>query len=285
LAAEVSEHREPDASKQSNAARLRAKQGAAATGPAGAGASGDGEVTAARRRAEIEANLIALRERIWRACAGAERDPRDITVIAVTKTFPASDIRLLAALGIMNIGENRDQEAAQKAAACADLPLTWHFVGQLQTNKCRSVVRYADFVHSVDRPKLVAALSAAAVRAAREIGCLIQVDLSADAARPGPPAGVQRGGAAPSDVLDLAAAVVAADALRLDGVMAIAPLDMPAADAFHRLAEVAATVRAEHPDATVISAGMSGDLEDAIAHGATHVRVGTSLLGSRPPVR
>jgi pyridoxal phosphate enzyme (YggS family) len=240
------------------------------------------------RRAELEANLAAVRARVDHACAVAGRDPGEVTVIAVTKTFPASDIRLLAELGVVDIGENRDQEAAPKAAACADLPLVWHFVGQLQTNKCKSAVRYTHLVHSVDRPKLVAALSRAAAAAGREIGCLVQVDLGGDGGG-GAAAGEgdleARGGAPPDAVRGLADSVAAADGLHLAGVMTIAPLDRPAAVAFERLAELAAAVRQEHPQATVISAGMSSDLEDAITHGATHVRVGTSLLGSRPPVR
>jgi pyridoxal phosphate enzyme (YggS family) len=239
------------------------------------------------RRAELEANLAAVRARVDHACWAAGRDPGEVTVIAVTKTFPASDIRLLAELGVVDIGENRDQEAAPKAAACADLALVWHFVGQLQTNKCKSVARYTDLVHSVDRPKLVAALSRAAAVTGRDIGCLVQVDLGGDGS--GPVAGEDdleaRGGALPDAIRGLADSVAAADGLHLAGVMAIAPLDRPAAVAFERLAGVAAAVRQDHPQATVISAGMSNDLEDAIIHGATHVRVGTSLLGSRPPVR
>jgi hypothetical protein len=240
------------------------------------------------RRAELEANLAAVRARVDHACGMAGRDPGEITIIAVTKTFPVSDIRLLAELGIVDIGENRDQEAAPKAAACADLSLVWHFVGQLQTNKCRSVVRYTHLVHSVDRPKLVTALSSAAAAAERDIGCLVQVDLGG-AGEGGPMAGEgnidARGGAQPAAVPALAGSIAAADGLHLLGVMAIAPLDRPAAVAFERLAELAAAVRQHHPQATVISAGMSSDLEDAITHGATHVRVGTSLLGSRPSVR
>ena len=239
------------------------------------------------RRAELEANLAAVRARVDLACGAAGRDPGEVTVIAVTKTFPASDIRLLAELGVVDIGENRDQDAAPKAAACADLSLVWHFVGQLQTNKCKSVARYTHLVHSVDRPKLVAALSRAAAVTGRNIGCLVQVDLGGDDR--GPVAGEDgleaRGGAWPDAIPGLADSVAAADGLHLAGVMAIAPLDRPAAVAFERLAEVAAAVRQDHPHATVISAGMSNDLEDAITHGATHVRVGTSLLGSRPPVR
>lgn len=228
------------------------------------------------RRDELAANLAVLEQRVQAACAAAGRARDEITVIAVTKTFPASDIRLLASLGITDIGENRDQEAAPKVAACADLPVTWHFVGRLQTNKCRSVATYADVVHSIDRPHLVDALAAAAQRSTREIACLVQVSLDNRPAR---------GGAEPPDVPGIAARVAGTARLRLAGVMAIAPLDSPARTAFGRLAAVAATVRTEFPGASVISAGMSGDLDDAIACGATHVRVGTALLGSRAPVR
>jgi PLP dependent protein len=224
------------------------------------------------RRAELSANLAALRERVAKACSAAGRSAEEITVIAVTKTFPASDVRLLAGLGVTDVAENRDQEAAPKAAACADQPLTWHFVGQLQTNKVRSVVSYADMVHSVDRPRLVTALSREAARAGRRLGCLVQVSLEDT---PG------RGGAAEADAPGLADAVAAAPGLDLGGVMAVAPLGADPAPAFDRLARVAAVVRAAHPAATIISAGMSADLEQAIARGATHVRVGTALLGGR----
>jgi pyridoxal phosphate enzyme (YggS family) len=224
------------------------------------------------RRSEVAANLTAVRRRIAAACAAAGRETTEITLIAVTKTFPASDVRLLAELGVADIGENRDQEAAPKAAECAGLPVTWHFVGQLQTNKARSVVSYADVVHSVDRPRLVTALSRAAVRARRAPRCLIQVALDDDPAR---------GGARRADVPALAEQVAAAEGLELAGVMAVAPLDADPAGAFAALRDVAAAVRAEHPAAVIISAGMTGDLEQAITCGATHVRVGTALLGGR----
>jgi PLP dependent protein len=228
------------------------------------------------RAGELSANLQALRARIATACAAAGRQAGDVTLIAITKTFPASDVRLLAGLGVTDVGENRDQEAAQKAAECADVdpPLRWHFVGQLQVNKCKSVVRYADVVHSVDRSRLIGALGSRTRAVGRVLTCLIQVDLDP---RPDP----GRGGASPGDVPALAAEVAATSGLLLGGVMAIAPLGAPPRPAFRRLAEVSAVVRAAHPAATMISAGMTGDLEEAIAEGATHVRVGTALLGSR----
>ncbi|MEZ0071846.1 YggS family pyridoxal phosphate-dependent enzyme [Planotetraspora sp. GP83] len=226
------------------------------------------------RREEIAASLAEVERRVEDACRVAGRVRSEITLIAVTKTYPASDVRLLAELGVSDIGENRDQEAARKAADCADLPLTWHFIGQLQTNKVRSVVSYADLVHSVDRLRLAEALSREAVRSGREVGCLIQVTLD-----PAAPSG--RGGVRPEDVPELAGAIASAECLRLGGVMAVAPLGEDPGEAFARLRGVAEAVQKEHPSANVISAGMSGDLAQAIANGATHLRVGTALLGRR----
>ncbi|HEY2579702.1 MAG TPA: YggS family pyridoxal phosphate-dependent enzyme [Streptosporangiaceae bacterium] len=227
------------------------------------------------RRDEIAAHLADVRERIALACADAGRSVEEVTMIAITKTRPATDVQLLSELGVPDVGENRDQEAAAKAADCAHLGvtgLTWHFVGQLQTNKAASVVRYADVVHSVDRARLVSALGTQARRAGRTITCLVQVSLDTGPGRGGAPAG---------QVPGLADAVAAEDGLVLGGVMAVAPLGEPADAAFGRLAGIAAGVRAAHPGATVVSAGMSADLEQAIHAGATHLRVGTALLGAR----
>jgi len=209
-----------------------------------------------------------------KACEAAGRDVTELTLIAVTKTRPASDVRLLSELGVADVGENRDAEAAPKAAECAGLNLTWHFVGQLQTNKAASVVRYASVVHSVDRLRLVHALGRAARGAERTVECLVEVSLDGDPAR---------GGAAARDVPALAEALAAEEGLVLGGVMAIAPLSMAPADAFARLLTSAAAVRAVRAGATVISAGMSGDLEAAVEAGATHLRIGTALLGDRGP--
>ena len=226
------------------------------------------------RREELAVRLADVRGRIAKACEVAGRDVGDITLIAVTKTRPASDVRLLSGLGLRDVGENRDAEAAPKAAQCSDLNLTWHFVGQLQTNKCASVVRYASVVHSVDRARLVHALGRAARRAERVIDCLIEVSLDGDPARGGTPAG---------EVPALAEALEAESGLMLRGVMAIAPLGMAPAAAFARLLDSASAVRAVQPSATMISAGMSGDLEAAVEAGATHLRIGTALLGDRGP--
>ena len=154
------------------------------------------------RRAELAENLAAVTQRVAAACVAADRDPQEVTIVAITKTWPASDVELLAELGIRHVGENRDQEAREKAAACAGLGLTWHFVGQLQRNKAASVARYADIVESVDRPSLVAALDRGAEQAGRRLGVCIQVDL--DEHRRDTQGGAVRGGAAPDEVLGLA---------------------------------------------------------------------------------
>jgi pyridoxal phosphate enzyme (YggS family) len=227
------------------------------------------------RRDALAANLAGVEARIRAACAAAGRPRDEVTLIAVTKTWPVSDCALLRDLGVVDLGENRDQEAAAKAATLPDV--RWHFVGAVQTNKARSVASYADVVHSVDRPSLVSVLGDGAVRAGRTVEVLLQVSLDGDPAR---------GGAEPQVVPGLAEQVVATAGLRLAGVMAVAPLGADPAVAFTRLAEVAQQLRTEHPEATVISAGMTGDLEQAVLAGATHLRVGTAVLGARPaPLR
>ncbi|WP_349875906.1 YggS family pyridoxal phosphate-dependent enzyme [Micromonospora sp. HUAS YX12] len=238
------------------------------------------------RRAELAAGLARVRARIADACAAAGRQRDEVTLVAVTKTYPAADVVALAGLGVSDVGENRDQEAAPKAEAVADAGAAprWHFIGQLQRNKARSVVRYADVVQSVDTVRLAAALDAAAAGAVRDrpLDVLVQVSIDGDPAR----GGALPGAADPQRGLDpVAAAVAGADGLRLAGLMAVAPLGWEPDRAFARLAEVAAALRADHPGATVLSAGMSGDLESAIGHGATHVRVGSALLGMRPALR
>ncbi|WP_435612043.1 YggS family pyridoxal phosphate-dependent enzyme [Streptomyces sp. bgisy159] len=233
------------------------------------------------RKQEIAANLAKVERRIAAACEAASRRRDEVTLIVVTKTYPASDVRILSELGVRDVAENRDQDAAPKAAACSDLPLTWHFVGQLQTNKVRSVAGYADLVQSVDRSRLVAALSREAVRRERELGCLIQVALDAGEAERG-----ERGGVAPGGIEALAGLVAGSPGLRLDGLMTVAPLTGEYAGrqqaAFERLMDLSTHLRRAHPAANMVSAGMSADLEQAVAAGATHVRVGTAVLGVRP---
>jgi len=233
----------------------------------------------AARRDELAANLATVHDRIGRACATAGRDPAEVTLIAVTKFFPASDVEHLAALGVRDVGENRDQEAGAKFAELSpDVRerLTVHFIGQLQSNKAAHVVRYADVVQSVDRPKIATALDRAAVAAQRTLDVLVQIDLSG---------ATGRGGVAPEAARALADQVAASTALHLRGVMAVAPLDADPAEAFERLATLAGAIRSDHPQADWLSAGMSGDLEQAVAAGATHLRVGSAILGYRPTPR
>ncbi|MEV4709512.1 YggS family pyridoxal phosphate-dependent enzyme [Actinoplanes sp. NPDC049316] len=237
------------------------------------------------RRAELAASLDEVRERIARACAAAGRDPGEVALVAVTKTYPASDVVLLAGLGVTDVGENKDQEASAKAAevAAAGVAVRWHFVGQLQRNKAKSVVRYADVVESVDSLRLASALDAAALRhRGTPLDVLVQVSIDGDPARGG---AADSAGDADVDLWRVTDAVAAAEGLNLRGLMAVAPRDWEPGRAFERLAELAARLRRTHPGATVLSAGMSGDLEQAVRHGATHVRIGTSLLGMRNPLR
>jgi pyridoxal phosphate enzyme (YggS family) len=226
------------------------------------------------RRGELSAALGALRERIARAADAAGRDAAAITLIAITKTFPVSDAATLFELGVRDIGENRDQEARVKSAA---LPQArWHFVGRLQRNKCRSVAGYASVVHSVDRIELVDALAAGVARAGRDaLAALVQISLDGDPAR---------GGAYGPVVEQVADAIAESSGLRLAGIMAVAPLGADPDTAFDGLARRSEELRQDHPEANWISAGMSEDLESAIAHGATHLRVGSALLGRREPV-
>lgn len=234
---------------------------------------------APERRAELVANLGALRARLADACASVSREPHDVTIVAVTKTFPAADIVGLADIGVTDIGENRDQEARAKIAELAASswrlpPLRWHFVGRLQTNKCTSVARYAHVVHSVDRIAVASALAAGAHRAKRQLSVFAQVSLDEDPAR---------GGVVPDRLGELADRIAEQERLTLVGIMAVAPLGADPDAAFERLAAISAGLRHNHPQAGAISAGMSEDLEAAVRHGATHVRVGSALLGRRAP--
>lgn len=233
------------------------------------------------RKAQLAGNLAKVEGRIAAACAAAGRKRDEVTLIVVTKTYPASDVRILSELGVRHVAENKDQDAGPKAAECSDLSLVWHFVGQLQTNKVRSVVRYADLVQSVDRSRLVTALSKEAVRVGREVGCLIQVALDADEGGRG-----ERGGVGPGGIEELADLLARSPGVRVDGLMTVAPLTGEYAGrqraAFERLMDLSTDLRRAHPAANMVSAGMSADLEDAVAAGATHVRVGTAVLGVRP---
>lgn len=236
-------------------------------------------MTVDERRAEIAARLEQVQQRIAHAAVAAGRDPPDVTLIVVTKTFPATDVRLLHELGVRDVGENRHPDAQRKRDELADLDLAWHFIGQVQSNKAAAIASYADVVQSVDSGRLAARLGAGARRAGRELPVLVQVDLDAGDAAKG------RGGVLPEAASELASTVAGTDGLQLRGVMAVAPLGEPAGPAFGRLAEIWRSLRAAHPSADVLSAGMSGDFPEAITAGATHVRVGSAVLGSRPLLR
>ena len=228
------------------------------------------------RQSEIAAALAAVQARIGDACDRAGRT-NDIDLLVVTKTFPVSDIEILASLGIREIGENRDQEATRKKAeVTADI--RWHMLGQVQRNKAASVAGWADVVEAVDRPELVGSLARAAATAGRRLEVLIQVSLDGQM-------GSGRGGADPSDAVALAELVDRESALALRGVMAVAPRAGDPDSAFSLLSEVSESIRARWPDADRVSAGMSGDLEQAIAHGATQVRIGGAILGRRAAVQ
>jgi PLP dependent protein len=241
--------------------------------------TGDADgTTGGERRDEIAAGLARTRERIAAAAAAAGRDPAEVHLVVVTKDRPAEDLRRLAGLGVTDVGESRQQQLRDKHAELGDLAarLRWHAIGRLQRNKARAVGRLADVVHSVDDVRLPPLLAAGAGEAGRPLDCLVQVSLDA---APG------RGGVPVADVGRLAAVVAATEGLVLRGVMAVAPADADPDAAFARLAEAAENLRRDHPAAGWLSAGMSGDLEAAVAHGATHVRVGTAILGSRQVTR
>lgn len=225
----------------------------------------------------LEESLRAVRARIDAAARAAGRDPATVTLLAVSKTWPAADVRALAALGQTDFGENRAQELIGKAAELTDLPVRWHFIGQLQRNKAAAVARLGAVVHSVDRTSLAQALSRAGEAAQHPVDVLLQVDLGGPEGELG-----ARGGADPADLPGLADAVAELPGVRLRGLMAVAPREEEPGPAFARLAALADRVRADHPEAVELSAGMSGDLEEAVAAGATIVRVGTALFGRRP---
>jgi pyridoxal phosphate enzyme (YggS family) len=226
---------------------------------------------------QLRANLAAVEERISGSCAAAGRSRGEVTLIVVTKTYPASDVDLLVELGVTDIGENRHPEAGRKLADLRGPAPRMHFIGALQTNKANAVARYADVVQSVDRPRLAEALSRGAALAGRELGCLVQVDFG--------DSGLGRAGVAPAEADALADLVAASPGLRLDGVMTVAPLGEDPRRSFEALARISADLRRRHPAATVVSAGMSEDFELAIQSGATHLRVGRLILGERVPLR
>lgn len=228
------------------------------------------------RRHELSGRLTDVRQRIDAACGAAGRDAGDVTLVVVTKTWPVGDLRLLHALGVRDLGENRLQELEEKASELADLDVRWHFVGQVQSNKAAKLARYADVVHSVDSERVALKLDSGAHRFDRSVDCLVQVSLDAAGAATG------RGGVSPDDLEPVARALDSGGLVRLRGVMGIAPLGEDPAPAYAHLLETSRQITSAYPHATWVSAGMSDDFEAAIEAGATHVRVGSAVLGARP---
>lgn len=222
---------------------------------------------------EISANLEKVKEQINLAAASANRLSEEITLVAVTKTFPVSDIEILYSLGIRDFGENRDQEASAKVGL---LPkdVRWHFQGQIQSNKLKSITSWASFIHSVDQLKYAQMISDYNARNGKPI--FIQVSLDK------PPQ--SRSGVNPSELLELAGAISALPGIRLQGLMAVAPVNSPAEQAFAELEDIRSDFLSTFPDAKSLSIGMSGDYQIAIKYGATHIRIGSSILGIRSPI-
>jgi pyridoxal phosphate enzyme (YggS family) len=236
------------------------------------------------REAELADALAAAHARLERAAENAGRDIADIELLPITKFFPATDIAILAALGCRSFGESRVQEAAEKVAAVggSDSGLHWHMVGQIQRNKARAIAAWAHTAHSVSSPKVVTALDRAAGDSldtgdrAAPLHIYIQLSLDGD---------ISRGGvdvADPAAIDAICAQVAQADALHLAGVMGVPPLGVDPDAAFARFAQEHRRVMEKHPQATGLSAGMSEDLEVAVKHGSTCVRVGTAIMGPRP---
>ncbi len=221
----------------------------------------DALTTLAQRYATVQSDVAA-------AAAEAGRDPSSITTIVVTKFHPAALVRELAAIGAHDVGENRHQEAAAKAAETADLGLRWHFIGQLQSNKAAAVLDYASVIHSVDRASLVDALA----RAERDVDVFLQLNLTDDP---------NRGGVAPQQLESLAERVLGIPRLRLRGLMAVAPVQSSARAAFACVREQSAELQRLAPEASALSMGMSGDFREAILEGATHLRIGSAITGNR----
>ena len=217
------------------------------------------------RKVEIARNLQEVKERIAVAAKSVNRSPAEIHLVVVTKTFPISDIEILRELGESNFGENRDQEAGPKAHL---ISATWHFQGQIQSNKIKSICEWVDVVHSISSEKEILRFA----QSPRKHEVFLQVSLDGQEGR---------GGASPSELALLAELVNESNNLELMGLMAVAPLGIEPEIAFTDLAHIYQGFRSHFPNSKFLSAGMSGDFEEAIKHGATHVRIGSSILGSR----
>jgi pyridoxal phosphate enzyme (YggS family) len=224
----------------------------------------------------IEKHLQAVKSRIARACAAAGRDPRDIVLVAVSKTFPADAVRAAHAAGQRDFGENHAQDAVAKIDALADLDLVWHFIGPIQSNKTRTIAAQFAWVHSIDRLKIAERLAAQRPGSLPPLQACIQVNVSGEATK---------SGVAPADAPALARAVAALPQLQLRGLMAIPePTDDPVLQRrrFAALRDLRDRLAADGLALDTLSRRMSDDLETAIAAGATMVRVGTAIFGARP---
>jgi pyridoxal phosphate enzyme (YggS family) len=222
---------------------------------------------------EIRTNLGKVNEQIKLAATKANRLSDEITLVVVTKTFPVSDIEILYSLGIREFGENRDQEGSGKVGLLPE-DVKWHFQGQIQSNKLKSITSWASYIHSVDQLKYAQMISE--FSGGKEKPIFIQVSLDK------PPQ--SRSGVNPSDLLELAGAVSELPGISLQGLMAVAPVNSPAEDAFAELADIRSDFLRTFPDAKSLSIGMSGDYQIAIKYGATHIRIGSSILGIRTPI-
>jgi pyridoxal phosphate enzyme (YggS family) len=218
------------------------------------------------RRSEITSNLQVVRDEISKAVINAGRSLDEITLIAVTKTFPASDVEMLRDLGVTHFGENRDVDAAPKAAVVAG---TWHFQGQIQSNKLKSITSWAKVIHSLDEIRHFEVIEKSAPHPL-DIFCQVSLDGSEG-----------RGGVSEQKLYELAKEIEKSPTHRLQGLMAVAPLGVDPATAFSKLSAIHKAFMADFPKANKLSAGMSGDFKEAIAHGATHIRIGSQILGSR----
>lgn len=226
------------------------------------------------RKDQILSNLESVKEKISAAAQAAGRSPSEITLIAVTKTFPVSDLEILYELGVRNFGENRDQEAAPKVGVLpADI--TWHFQGGIQSNKLKSISNWASVIHSVDKFKYAHMISQFSVGKTKEIFIQVSLDTLPQS----------REGVDPADLMQLAEQIMSLPNLEVKGLMAVAPLDQPTEQAFVRLQQIQQKFIQLYPAASSLSSGMSGDYELAISLGATHVRIGSSILGNRSPIK
>lgn len=221
---------------------------------------------------QITDHLAQIFERVARAAERARRSPSSVTIVAVAKQQPASAIAEAQRLGLAHFGESYVQEALQKIALLADLPITWHFVGKIQANKTRQIAEAFDWVHTVDRLKIAERLNEQRGPFAAPLNVLIQVNQGDEP---------QKSGTRRQDVAELARAIAALPRLKLRGLMTLPPREGTPAHWFADLAALRNELESDGVALDVLSMGMSGDFEEAIAAGATHVRIGTALFGAR----